>query len=208
MKLKIIILCLAFFSAGAVQAQWVVSDPSNFAQSIVNSTNQMVHTSTTAANMLNNFQETIKIYEQGRKYYDSLKAVSNLVRNARKVQRCILMVGEISDIYVNGYGRMLHDDNFSPKELSSIAVGYTRIIEESAASLKELQDIVNPTNLSLTDKDRFDVVDRVYDVLLKSRNLARYFTRKNIAVSLQRSRGRDDAQRVLTLYGSADDKYW
>ena len=66
-----------------------------------------------------------------------LKSVSNLVRSARKVQQCILLVGEISDIYVDGYRRMVGDENFTPAELAAIAAGYARIIEESAGELKD-----------------------------------------------------------------------
>ena len=51
--------------------------------------------------MLQNFQQTVKIYEQNKKYYDALRKVNKLVRDARKVQRCMLLVGEISDIYVD-----------------------------------------------------------------------------------------------------------
>ena len=205
---KTIILFVLLLISGIVKGQWVVSDPTNLAQSIVNSSNQMVHTSTTSANMLNNFQETMKIYKQGKQYYDALKSVKNLVRNARKVQQCILMVGEISDIYVTSYRRMLADENFSPQELAAIAVGYTKIIEESANSLRELQDIVNPTDLSLTDKDRLDVVDAVYVILRKHRNLARYYTRKYISVSMLRARERGNSEQVMFLYGSEEDKYW
>ena len=32
-------------------------------------------------------KETVKIYEQGKKYYDALKSVNNLVKDARKVQQ-------------------------------------------------------------------------------------------------------------------------
>ncbi len=205
---KIIIFLGLLLIAGVAKGQWVVSDPTNFAQSIVNSSNQMVHTSTTSANMLNNFQETMKIYKQGKQYYDALKAVKNLVRNARKVQQCILMVGEISDIYVTSYRRMLADENFSPEELAAIAVGYTKIIQESANSLQELQDIVNPTDLSLTDKDRLEVVDAVYIILRKHRNLARYYTRKYISVSMLRARERGNSRQVMLLYGSDEDRYW
>ena len=204
---KTIILFVLLLISGIVKGQWVVSDPTNLAQSIVNSSNQMVHTSTTSANMLNNFQETMKIYKQGKQYYDALKAVKNLVRNARKVQQCILMVGEISDIYVTSYRRMLADENFSPQELAAIAVGYTKIIEESANSLRELQDIVNPTDLSLTDKDRLDVVDAVYVILRKHRNLARYYTRKYISVSMLRARERGNSEQVM-FFWSEEDKYW
>ena len=205
---KTIILFVLLLISGIVKGQWVVSDPTNLAQRIVNSSNQIVHTSTTSANMLNNFQETMKIYKQGKQYYDALKAVKNLVRNARKVQQCILMVGEISNIYVTSYRRMLADENFSPQELAAIAVGYTKIIEESANSLRELQDIVNPTDLSLTDKDRLDVVDAVYVILRKHRNLARYYTRKYISVSMLRARERGNSEQVIFLYGSEEDKYW
>ena len=205
---KTIILFVLLLISGIVKGQWVVSDPTNLAQSIVNSSNQMVHTSTTSANMLNNFQETMKIYKQGKQYYDALKAVKNLVRNARKVQQCILMVGEISDIYVTSYRRMLADENFSPQELAAIAVGYTKIIEESANSLRELQDIVNPTDLSLTDIDGLVVVDAVYVMLRKHRNLARYYTRKYISVSMLRARERGNSEQVMFLYGSEEDKYW
>lgn len=48
----------------AVKAQWVTFDPSNFAQSIVNTTRNVVQTTTTAENMVKNFQETVKIYDQ------------------------------------------------------------------------------------------------------------------------------------------------
>jgi uncharacterized protein YfkK (UPF0435 family) len=70
--------------------------------------------------MINNFKETVKIYEQGKKYYDALKSVNNLVKDARKVQQTILMVGDITDIYINNYQKMMHDDNFSVEELSAI----------------------------------------------------------------------------------------
>ncbi len=73
------------FIGGAAHAQWVTFDPSNLAQGIVNSTKQVVEASTTAQNMVKNFAETVKIYEQGKKYYDALRSVHNLVRDARKV---------------------------------------------------------------------------------------------------------------------------
>ena len=111
----------------AVKAQWVTFDPSNLAQSIVNTTRNVVQTTTTAENMVKNFQETVKIYEQGKRYYDALKAVNNLVKDARKVQQTVLLVGEISDIYVNSFQKMLTDGNYTPDELSAIASGYAKI---------------------------------------------------------------------------------
>ena len=114
---RLLLTLLVVLSTTAAHAQWLTFDASNLAQSIVNSTNEVFETATTASHMLNNFKETVKIYEQGKKYFDALRSVNNLVRDARKVQQCVLMVGEMSDIYVNNFRKMLADSNFSAEEL-------------------------------------------------------------------------------------------
>lgn len=114
MKKRTIILFMALSSLSVTsKAQWAVIDPTNLAQSIVNSANEIVQTSSTAQNMWSNFQETVKIYEQGKAYYDALKSVHDLVKGARKVQQTILLVGDISDIYVTNFNTMTGDPNFT-----------------------------------------------------------------------------------------------
>lgn len=209
MRTRIIwLFSLCLLLAGRANAQWVVSDPGNLAQGIINATKNIVHTSKTASNMVSNFQETVKIYEQGKKYYDALKSVSNLVKDARKVQQTILMVGDITDIYVNSFQKMLHDENFTPEELSAIAFGYTKLLEESNGVLTDLKNVVNITTLSMTDKDRMDVVDRCYNSMRNYRSLVSYYTNKNISVSYLRAKKKQDTERVLSLYGNANERYW
>ena len=209
MRTRIIwLFSLCLLLAGKANAQWVVTDPGNLAQGIINATKNIVHTSKTASNMVSNFQETVKIYEQGKKYYDALKSVSNLVKDARKVQQTILMVGDITDIYVNSFQKMLHDENFTPEELSAIAFGYTKLLEESNGVLTDLKNVVNITTLSMTDKDRMDGVDQCYNSMRNYRSLVSYYTNKNISVSYLRAKKKQDTDRVLSLYGSANEKYW
>lgn len=209
MKTRIILLFSAcLLLAGTARAQWVVSDPGNLAQGIINASKNIIHTSKTATNMVSNFQETVKIYEQGKKYYDALKSVNNLVKDAVKVKNTILMIGEISDIYVSNFQLMLRDENYTPDELSAIAFGYTKLLEESNDVLKEMKDVVNITTLSMTDKERMDVVDRCYNRVRRYRNLVMYYTNKNISVSYLRSRKKNDMDRVLALYGSRNERYW
>lgn len=209
MKTKLILsFCLSIMLSGSLSAQWVVTDPSNLAQGIINTTKQIVQTSSTASNMIKNFQETVKIYEQGKKYYDALKAVNNLVKDARKVQQTILMIGEISDIYVISFQQMMRDDNYSVEELGAIAFGFTKLLDESNSVLTEMKSVVNITTLSMSDKERMDVVDRCYNSVKRLRNLTSYYTNKNIAVSFLRSKKRGDTDRVMALYGNANDRYW
>ena len=158
--------------------------------------------------MVRNFNETVKIYRQGKEYYDKLRAVDNLVKDARKVQQTILMVGDITDIYVNSFQKMLQDENFTPDELSAIAFGYTKLLEESNEVLKDMKNVVNITTLSMTDKERMDVVDRCYNSMKRYRNLVSYYTNKNISVSYLRARKKNDMDRVMALYGNKTDRYW
>ena len=49
-----IAVCLCLLFSGSASAQWVVSDPGNLAQGIINASKNIVHTSKTATNMVNN----------------------------------------------------------------------------------------------------------------------------------------------------------
>ncbi len=209
MKTKIYLAAIVLMTCVmTAKAQFVTFDPSNLVQSIVNTTNQVIETSTTATNMVNNFKETVKLYEQGKKYYDALKSVNNLVKDAKKVQQTILMVGEISDIYMDSFQKMLSDKNYTVEELGAIAFGYTKLLEQSGDMLVELKSVVNVNGLSMTDKERLDIIDRIYNSVKNNRNLVNYYTKKNITVSYLRSQRAGDTDRVMALYGCTNEKYW
>lgn len=117
-----------------------------------------------------------------------LKSVHNLVKDARKVQQTVLLVGDISEMYVTNYQKMLSDPNFTPGELNAIAFGYTKLLEESSGLLEELKTVVNANGLSMSDKERMDVIDRVYRDVKDYRNLVAYYTNRNISVSYLRAK--------------------
>lgn len=194
--------------AGTASAQWVVTDPGNLAQGIINTTKQIVETSTTAKNTLDGFKETAKVFEQGKKYYDALKAVHDVIKGGVKVKKSIEMVADISEIYVRNYQKMLGDPNYTPDELSTISFGYARLLSESADVLQDLKNVVNVTGMSLSDAERLAIIDQSYKRLLEYRNLVQYYTNKNISVSYLRAKKKKDTDRVMALYGSADERYW
>ena len=133
-------LLAAMLLAGhPLRAQWVVSDPTNLAQGIVNSTKQVVEAAKNGQTMLQSFQQTVKIYEQSKKYYDALRSVHNLVKSARRVQQTMLLVGDISDIYISNFQSMLNDTNYSAEELTAMAAGYTKLLSASADLLGDLK---------------------------------------------------------------------
>jgi hypothetical protein len=210
MKKMFLMVCTAlmFAVAPSAKAQFVVTDPANLASGILNSANEIVQTSSTVSNVIKNFNEVKKVYEQGKEYYDALKAVNNLVKDARKVQQTVLLVGDVSEMYVTNFGKMMNDPNFSAQELAAISNGYSALLNESTELLKELKQIVTSTSLSLNDKERMDIIDRVYKEVKEYHSLVRYYTNKNISVSILRAKKQNNTKRVLDLYGTPNQKYW
>lgn len=71
MRIKtILVYCAIALASVQVRAQWVVTDPGNLAQGIINMSDNIAHTSKTAVSTAQNFAETVKIYEQYKQYYD------------------------------------------------------------------------------------------------------------------------------------------
>lgn len=210
MKKIMYLVCTALMLAVApsAKAQFVVTDPANLASGILNSANEIIQTSSTVSNVVKNFKEVEKMYNQGKEYYDKLQAVNNLVKDARKVQQTVLLVGNVSEMYVQNFGKMMNDPNFSPQELAAIANGYSALLNESTELLKELKQIVSSSSLSLNDKERMDIIDKVYKEVKEYHNLVRYYTNKNISVSFLRAKKQNNTQRVLELYGTSNQKYW
>lgn len=206
--MKRIILCLtvalSMFSFQA-KAQWVVTDPTNLVQNIISATQGI----NTVSNMVRNVNEVKKVYDQGKEYYDALKSVNNLIKDARKVKKTIEMISEITDIYVNGFNKMVGDPSFTPNELVAISAGYAKLLEEGGSLVTELKNVVTGSNgLSLSDKERMEVIDEVYNKMLEYRNLTKYYTQKSISVSFIRAKEKNDTNRVLSLYGTPSERYW
>lgn len=199
---------LMLAAAPYANAQFVVTDPANLASGILNSANEIIQTSSTVSNVVKNFKEVQKVYNQGKEYYDKLQAVNNLVKDARKVQQTVLLVGDVSQIYVQNFGKMINDPNFTPQELIAIGNGYAALLGESTELLKELKQIVSTSSLSLNDKERMDLISRIYKEVKEYHSLVRYYTNKNISVSYLRARKKNDARSVLDLYGTSSQKYW
>lgn len=206
--MKKILLCLmAIVSCCTFQAkaQWAVIDPSNLAQNILT----VSKTATTASNVINSFKEMQKIYSQGKEYYDALKSVHNLIKDARKVKETVEMVSEISKIYATNYNKMLTDKNFSVAELEAIGEGYSKLLKESGNLLSDIKNIVSPSNgLSMTDSERMTVIDQIHAKMVEHRNLVKYFSKKSISVSFIRSQESGDMERVRALYGDPSERYW
>lgn len=199
--LTVMVFCCTY----QARAQWAVIDPSNLAQNILT----VSKTATTATNVINSFKEMQKIYSQGKEYYDGLKSVHNLIKDARKVKEIIEMVSEISQIYATNYNKILTDKNFTVAELEAIGDGYAKLLKESGNLLSDIKSVVSASNgLSMSDAERMDMIDRIHAKMADYRNLTKYYSRKSISISYIRSQEKGDMERIRSLYGNPSERYW
>lgn len=204
-KLIFSLMAITLFAANEAKAQWAVIDPTNLVQNILT----VSKTASTATNVIKSFQEMQKIYNQGKEYYDKLKAVHNLIKDARKVKATVELVSEISRIYSTGYNKMLSDPNFTFEELEAIGEGYAILLRESGNLLSDIKELVSGSNgLSMTDAERMTLIDGIYTRMSDYRNLTKYFSDKSISISFIRSWERGDMERVRALYGEPNERYW
>jgi Flp pilus assembly CpaF family ATPase len=209
MKTKLSLILLVFtLTISNANAQFVVTDPGNFAGNIANSIKEITTASKTVTNTMKSFKEVEKLYGDTKKYYDALKKVNNLIGDAYKVKETLVMVGDITGIYVDAYKRMLSDTNFRPAELTAMASGYTRLLELSGESVRELKTIVQSGSFSMNDKERMELIDRIYQEVKEYKAITSYYTRKNISVSYIRAKKKDDTRRVQELYGMDEHRFW
>lgn len=209
MKQKLLILmCAVAFLGIRADAQWVVTDPTNFAGNIANTIKEITTASKTVKNTLDNFKEVEKLYNESKQYYDALKKVNNLIGDAYKVKETILMVGDISEIYVTSFKKMLNDPNFRPAELAAMASGYTKLLELSGESLRELKNVAKSNVFSMNDHERMQMIDQIYNTVREYRSIVSYYTRKNISVSYIRAKQKGQLNQMLSLYGTGDARYW
>ncbi|MGC3978459.1 MAG: DUF4141 domain-containing protein [Paludibacteraceae bacterium] len=200
-SLFVILACCGF----EAKAQWAVIDPSNLVQNILT----VSKTATTASNVINSFQEMQKIYNQGKEYYDKLQSVHNLIKDARKVKETVEIISDISNIYATNYNKMLSDPNFTIEELVAISNGYAKLLNMSGGLLAEIKEIVSSSNgLSMTDKERMELIDKIYNDMRTYRSLVQYYTNKNISVSYLRAKVKKETDKVMVLYGNPADRYW
>lgn len=150
-----------------------------------------------------------KIYDQGKEYYDGLRQVQNIIKDARKVQETVAMISEISDIYVKNYNKMLTDQNYTVEELAAIGLGYSKLMQGSGNLLSDIKTIITSSNgLSMSDKERMEMIDKIHSEMRDYRNLTQYYTNKTIAVSYLRAKRKKETDRIMGLYGTPSERYW
>jgi len=201
-KYVLILVFLIGFNLNTT-AQFVVADPTAFSQRAIQQITNITEQIQQKYELVRQFQETNKIYTQGKQWYDGLKRVNQTVAEYQKIYETLQLTGEIVDLYASNIQRFRIDQNFSPREVGYITDGYGKLLKESSRLVDDLNLGAKSTGLSLTDKERLDMINTTYEKVREHKALVQYFTNKNISVSYLRAKKKNNTQGVMRLYGLA-----
>jgi len=199
---KILMLFLLLTSLSVKnKAQFVVSDPAALSQRAVQQYSNMIENIQRKLELVKGVAESKKIFDQGKAWYDALKKVSTSIQNYKKVYETLQTISQIASVYSNSYSRMKTDKNFSAAELVEIGNGYTKLIKESSSIVDDLMMGAQASNMNLTDKERFDIINSVYEKARKHKGLVEYYSNQYIQLSYVRAKKSNETKDVLKLYG-------
>jgi len=214
MKTKVTILGLAVLalSIGKASAQLVVTAPVLEVQSGVQTglQNTMKGLSS-AANVLVKAgvkeQELTKVFSEknmmlAKTWYDGLMQVSNTVRTYRRVQSVFEKQGRIIQTYSTAIETLRQSPYIKPEQLSTMTSVYTKMLTESANTLSDLQTIVSPAMLKMTDAERMRFIDKLDTKISDQLGLIQYYTQRNMVQMNMAEQKAQDAQSLNALMGA------
>jgi len=214
MKTKVILLGLAMLalSASNAAAQLVVTAPVLEVQSGVQTglQNTMKGLSK-AANVLVKAgvkeQELTKVFSEknlqlAKTWYDGLLQVSSAVRTYRRVQSVFEKQGHIIQTYSTAIETLRQSPYVQPEQLSVMTGVYTKMLTESANTLQDLQTIVSPAMLKMTDAERMRFIDKLDVKISDQLGLINYYTQRNLVQLHLAEQKAQDLQALNALMGA------
>ncbi|HEX8326098.1 MAG TPA: hypothetical protein VF629_01070 [Hymenobacter sp.] len=152
-------------------------------------------------------QELTKVFSEknlqlAKTWYDGLLQVSSAVRTYRRVQSVFEKQGRIIQNYSTAIETLRQSPYVAPEQLSAMATIYTKMLTESANTLSDLQTIVSPAMLKMTDADRMRFIDKLDAKITDQLGLINYFTQRNLVQMHLAEQKAQDAQALNALMGA------
>jgi hypothetical protein len=166
--------------------------------------------------ILSDMKQGYQIYQQGygtisnlskgnfdlhNVYLTGLMAVNPAVRNNPRVGQIMGQQNDIISEYRRYTSLFRQSKTFSNSELAYITQVFNQVVKQSDANIDDLTSATTAGKLRMSDDDRLRAIDRIYNSSTDQLNFLRYFNRKAVMLSLQRSKDLNDTQMLKRLYG-------
>ena len=134
-------------------------------------------------------------------YLTGLMAVNPAVRNNPRISQIITQQSDLLSEYKRYNSLFKQSGSFNSNELRYFNNVFDQLVKQSNANIDELTNVTTADKLRMSDDDRLRAIDRIYLSSSDQLNFLRYFNRKAVLLSLQRSKDLNETQTLKKLYG-------
>lgn len=148
---------------------------------------------------------TIKNISQGNfslheVFLDGLMLVSPEVKKYRRVADIISYQKNIISEYKSAFKRFNASENFNPTEIGYLGRVYKQLFDQSIDNLDELAMVIISAKLRMSDDERLQAIDRIFEDVQDKLVFLRDFNSKATSLSLAREKQKSDLKQRLKLY--------
>ena len=135
-----------------------------------------------------------------RNFFDSRTGVNPAVNNALDFIEVVWFQNSIIRQMKEVYERCRHDNNFSAEEILYIERVHRNFLVLTGANISELLKILRPGDLSMSDDERMEQLNRIYDDMKDQRAFVNAFDQEARMLSWERQHELNEANRTKSLY--------
>lgn len=121
-----------------------------------------------------------------KNFLDALLDVSPAVRKYKRIADIINYQIRIVKEYKAAFARFKEEKSFTPEEISYLKKVYDGLLKQTTKSLDELIMVITAGTLRMSDDERLQGVDKIYDAVVDQFSFLKEFNNNTALLALQR----------------------
>jgi DNA repair ATPase RecN len=134
-------------------------------------------------------------------FLDALLEVSPAVRKYKRIGDIISYQIRIVKDYKAAFAQFKEDKQFTPQEIEYLGKVYGNLLGQSLKSLEELFMVITAGELRMSDDERLQAIDRIYEGIVEQFSFLKEFNGNTALLSLQRKTEETEVKMSRIIYG-------
>lgn len=134
-------------------------------------------------------------------FLDGLLQVSPQVRKYKKIAEIISFQTQLVKEYKSAFRKFKASDLFNESEIRYMSNVYGNLFSKSLQTLDELAMVITAGKLRMSDDERINAIDRMYNDMVDKLVFLRTFNKENNLLAIQRGREKVDTEISKKLNG-------
>ncbi len=134
-------------------------------------------------------------------FLDGLMQVSPTVKKYKRIAEIITYQTQLVKEYKSAFRRFDASNLFNANEIKYMDNVYTNLFSKSLQNLEELTMVITAGKLRMSDDERINAIDRIYNDIADKLVFLRTFNKENNVLAIQRGREMVDTKISKKLNG-------